>query len=54
MRIFLIAMLFATHAVAQTYPSKPVRMVVGFAPGFSAARFARAFQAPLSRARPRS
>jgi tripartite-type tricarboxylate transporter receptor subunit TctC len=47
--IFLLAFC-ACHAVAQTYPSKPVRLVVGFAPGGAADTVARAFQEPLSRA----
>jgi len=47
--IFLLAFC-ASQAVAQTYPSKPVRLVVGFAPGGAADTVARAFQEPLTRA----
>ena len=50
MRIFLMLMLLAGHAIGQTYPSKPVRLVVGFAPGGAADTVARAFQEPLTRA----
>jgi len=50
MRIFLVLMLLAGQAFAQTYPSKPVRLVVGFAPGGAADTVARAFQEPLTRA----
>jgi tripartite-type tricarboxylate transporter receptor subunit TctC len=39
-----------TVAQAQTYPSKPIRLVVGFAPGGAADFVSRAFQDPLSKA----
>jgi len=41
--------LFATLAQAQ-YPSKAVKLVVGFAPGGAADQVARAYQEPLARA----
>ena len=41
--------LFSTALVAQSYPSRPIRLVVGFAPGGAADTVARAFQEPLSR-----
>jgi tripartite-type tricarboxylate transporter receptor subunit TctC len=47
---FLLLLLFAAQAFAQSYPSKPVRLVVGFAPGGAADFVARAFQEPLGRA----
>ena len=47
---FLLLFLFATQAFAQAYPSKPLRLVVGFAPGGAADFVARAFQEPLGRA----
>jgi tripartite-type tricarboxylate transporter receptor subunit TctC len=47
---FLALFLFAAQAFAQPYPSKPLRLVVGFAPGGAADFVARAFQEPLGRA----
>jgi tripartite-type tricarboxylate transporter receptor subunit TctC len=48
--LFLALVLCASQAAAQTYPSKPVRLVVGFAPGGAADFVARAFQDPMSKA----
>jgi tripartite-type tricarboxylate transporter receptor subunit TctC len=55
MRLFLLLMFFAAHAfaqpaLAQPYPSKPIRLVLGFAPGGAADFVSRAFQEPLGRA----
>jgi tripartite-type tricarboxylate transporter receptor subunit TctC len=50
MRILLLLLVFATQATAQPYPSKPIRLVVGFPPGGAADFVARAFQEPLGRA----
>ena len=50
MRFILLLLLLSGQALAQTYPSKPVRLVVGFAPGGAADTVARAFQEPLTRA----
>ena len=50
MKIFFLLLVFSTHAFAQSYPSRPVRLVVGFAPGGAADFVARAFQEPLGRA----
>ena len=50
MRFILVFMLLSGQALAQAYPSKPVRLVVGFAPGGAADTVARAFQEPLTRA----
>ena len=47
---FLLLFLFMANAFAQPWPSKPVRLVAGFAPGGAADFVARAFQEPLGRA----
>lgn len=49
-RIFLVLVFFAAEALAQAYPTKPIRLVVGFPPGGAADTVSRAFQEPLSRA----
>src|SRR5438477_12641468 len=46
----LLALLFAGHAFAQSYPAKPVRLVVGFAPSGAADFVARTLQEPMQRA----
>src|SRR5918992_3825376 len=50
MRLLALVLLFACNALAQPYPSKPLRLVVGFAPGGAADFVARTLQDPLSRA----
>ena len=43
-------LVFAGQALAQPYPSKPIRLVVGFPPGGAADFVSRAFQEPLGKA----
>ena len=50
MRALLLVLLFAGQALAQPYPSKPIRLVVGFPPGGAADFVSRAFQEPLGKA----
>src|SRR5436190_5417828 len=47
--VLLLLGLLPTFAHAQ-YPNKPVKLVVGFAPGGAADQVARAYQEPLARA----
>jgi tripartite-type tricarboxylate transporter receptor subunit TctC len=49
MRIFLLGLCFVGQALAQPYPSKPIRMVAGFPPGGAADFVARTLSEPLGR-----
>src|SRR3954468_19460927 len=45
---FVLCLLVATRAFAQGYPSKPVKLIVGFPPGGPADIFGRAFAQALT------
>ncbi|HEU4352685.1 MAG TPA: tripartite tricarboxylate transporter substrate binding protein [Burkholderiales bacterium] len=50
MRALFLMLVLAGQALAQPYPSKPIRLVVGFPPGGAADFVSRAFQEPLGKA----
>jgi tripartite-type tricarboxylate transporter receptor subunit TctC len=47
---FLLTLWLPAGALAQPYPAKPIKLIVGFAPGGAADTVARAYSEPLSRA----
>ena len=48
MAVMALALAAAAHAFAQTYPAKPIRVVVPFPPGGAVDFYARVVQQPLS------
>jgi tripartite-type tricarboxylate transporter receptor subunit TctC len=49
LKILFILLLVSSNAAAQSFPSRPLRLVVGFAPGGAADFVARTLQEPMSR-----
>lgn len=49
MKVLLLFVFLTGNALAQSFPSRPLRLVVGFAPGGAADFVARTLQEPMSR-----